>query len=77
MKSITVNLEYDERVLHEGREVESKLEEQLYGTGFQLVSVKHEPSIEGERNKLVKPDKDSAGAGGQSSPPQEPPKKQN
>ncbi|MDR7071413.1 hypothetical protein [Fictibacillus barbaricus] len=76
MKSITVNLEYDERVLHEGLEVESKLEEQLYGTGFQLISIKHEPSKEVEKQP-VKPDKDSTSAGGQSSPPQSPPNKQN
>jgi hypothetical protein len=44
MKLITVQLEYDERVLYGGREVETKLEEQLYGTGFELISVTYESS---------------------------------
>jgi hypothetical protein len=69
MRSITVNLEYDERVLHKGLEVESKLEEQLYGTGFQVISVKHESSKEEKKDKAIQPDKDSTGAGGQSSLP--------
>jgi rRNA maturation endonuclease Nob1 len=73
MKSITVQLQYDERVLHEGREVESKLQEQLYGTGFEVVSVSHESSNEEKENTRVKADIDTSGAGGQTSPQNEEP----
>ncbi|MFE1245389.1 hypothetical protein ACFW35_14765 [Fictibacillus sp. NPDC058756] len=77
MKSITVELEYDERVLHEGREVESKLNEQLYGTGFQVISVSHHSSDKERENPPVKDDKDSSGAGGQASPDNEKPPNKN
>jgi hypothetical protein len=77
MKSVTVELEYDESVLHEGREVESKLNEQLYGTGFKVLSVSHHSS-NNERNKsTIIEDKDSSGAGGQTSPDNEKPPNEN
>lgn len=77
MRSITVELEYDERVLHEGREVESKLNEQLYGTGFQVISVSHHSSEKEREKPPIKDDKDSSGAGGQTSPDNEKPPNKN
>jgi hypothetical protein len=73
MKSVTVQLEFDESILHEGREVESKLNEQLYGTGFKVISVKHNSSSSEQKNPPIKDDKDSSGAGGQTSPDNEKP----
>jgi hypothetical protein len=73
MKSITVQLQYDESVLHEGREVESKLKEQLYGTGFDVVSVSFESSHKEKEKAPIKPDIDTSGAGGQTSPQNEEP----
>ncbi|MFC0189600.1 hypothetical protein ACFFJY_14945 [Fictibacillus aquaticus] len=64
MKSVKVTLEYDEQLLQEGREVQSKLEEQLYGTGFTILAV------EKEKTDII-PDSDHSGAGGQSSPDEE------
>jgi hypothetical protein len=77
MKTVTVELEYDERVLHEGREVESKLDEQLYGTGFKVISVSHKSSNKERENPPIKDDKDSSGAGGQTSPDNEKPPNEN
>ncbi|MCM3719044.1 hypothetical protein [Fictibacillus phosphorivorans] len=71
MKSITVELEYDESVVHEGREVESKLNEQLQGTGFQVVSVEHNSSNKERQDPPIKEDRDASGAGGQTTPPYE------
>lgn len=76
MKSITVNLEYDETVLQEGREVESKLQEQLYGTGFSLISVSHQ-SVQKDKNSEEGKDIYSTGAGGQTSPDNEKPPNEN
>jgi hypothetical protein len=73
MKSINVQLEYDESVLLDGREVEIKLKERLYGTGFKFISLSHESSKMERDNPPVKDDKDSTGAGGQTSPDNEKP----
>lgn len=76
MKSITVYLEYDEKLLQEGREVESKLQEQLYGTGFRLISVSHQ-SVQKDKNSEEGKDIYSTGAGGQASPDNEKPPNEN
>jgi hypothetical protein len=75
MRSITVNLEYDERVMEDGREVRSKLEEQLYGTGFEVKSVTDQSSK--GKDSFIKKDRDSTGAGGQTSPDNEKPPNEN
>ncbi|MGM0807608.1 MAG: hypothetical protein ACQET8_23155 [Bacillota bacterium] len=74
MKSITIQLEYDERIFHSSQNIERKLEEQLSETDIKLVSISSSSSHEGVN---VLKDKDSTGAGGQTSPDNEVPPNKN
>lgn len=74
MKSITIQLEYDERTLYSTQNIERKLKEQLSGTDFKLVSIS---SSSDQKGVNVLKDKDSTGAGGQTSPDNEKPPNKN
>jgi hypothetical protein len=74
LKSITIQLEYDERTFHSSQNIERKLKEQLSGTDFKLVSIS---STSNNKGINVLKDKDSTGAGGQTSPDNEKPPNKN
>ncbi|MBD7963650.1 hypothetical protein [Fictibacillus norfolkensis] len=74
MKSITIQLEYDETTIQASQNIEKLLEEQLSGTDFRLVSIS--PSSEHNTTNVIK-DRDSTGAGGQTSPDNEKPPNRN
>jgi hypothetical protein len=74
LKSITIQLEYDETTIQASQNIEKLLEEQLSGTDFRLVSIS--PSSEHNTTNVIK-DRDSTGAGGQTSPDNEKPPNRN
>ncbi|MQR97246.1 hypothetical protein [Fictibacillus phosphorivorans] len=74
MKSITIQLEYDERTFQESQDLEKMLEEKLSGTDLKLVSVS---PTSGRKAIDIMNDKDSTGAGGQTSPDNEKPPNRN
>jgi len=74
LKSITIQLEYDETNIQTPQNVERILEKQFSGTDFKLVSVSSSSDHEGV-NRIK--DKDSTGAGGQTSPDNEKPPNKN
>ncbi|MGD6963613.1 hypothetical protein ACQCVB_15480 [Fictibacillus phosphorivorans] len=74
MKSITIQLEYDETTILASQNIERLLEKQLSGTDFKLVSIS--TSSEHKTSNVIN-DKDSTGAGGQTSPDNEKPPNRN
>ncbi|WP_137790315.1 hypothetical protein [Bacillus sp. E(2018)] len=74
MKSITIQVEYDERTFHASQNIQMILEGQFSETDFKLVSISS--SSEQKDVSMIK-DKDSSGAGGQTSPDNEKPPNRN
>ncbi|MBN3554496.1 hypothetical protein JYA63_09480 [Fictibacillus nanhaiensis] len=74
MKSITIQLEYDESTFKPSQDIERILEEKLSGTDLKLVSVY--PTADCKTFDIMK-DKDLTGAGGQTSHDNEKPPNRN
>lgn len=74
LKTITIQLEYDETTIQASQNIERLLEEPLSRTGFKLVSLSS--SSKHNTTNGIK-DKDTTGAGGQTSPDNEKPPNRN